>query len=107
MENLYDLEADVKKSPNRIGDDWRKPLVPVLHDWLSALKPLGPDRQAAGLLAADRLLAVFGNIRESGLSVGDGQFGRPDSSSPAQAELRSKLEDLGAVIGQNETDDNL
>ncbi len=107
MENLYDLEADVKKSPNRIGDDWRKPLVPVLHDWLSALKPLGPDRQAAGLLAADRLLAVFGNIREGGLSVGDGQFGRPDSSSPAQAELRSKLEDLGAVIGQNETDDNL
>jgi hypothetical protein len=107
MENLYDLEADLKKSPNRIGDDWRKPLVPLLQDWLSALKPVGPDRQAAGLLAADRLLAVFGNIREGGLSVGDGQFGRPDSSSPAQAELRSKLQDLGAVIGQNETDDNL
>jgi hypothetical protein len=107
IRNLYVLLSDLKKSSNPTDDDWRKPLVPVLHDWLNALKPLGPDRHAAGLLAADRLLAVFGSIREGGLSVGDGQFGRPDSSSPAQAELRSQLEELGAVIGQNEMDGDL
>jgi hypothetical protein len=97
-------EADLKKFPGPTGNDWREPLVPVLRDWLNALKPLGPDRQAAGLLAADRLLTVFGGIWEGGLGVSDGQFGRPDSSSPAQAKLRSELGDLGAVIEQNEED---
>jgi hypothetical protein len=125
MEKLYDLDltvsqlqakrfseacahdctqADLDKIPNPAGDDWRKPLVPTLRDWLNAVKPLGPNRQAAGLIAADRLLTAFGSITESGLQ---GQFGRPDSSSPDQAELRGELEDLGAVIGPNETDGRL
>jgi len=126
MEKLYDLDvtvsqlqtkrfaeicgngcatdADLEKFPAPTGDDWRKPLVPTLRDWLNALKPLGPDRQAAGVLAADRVLTVFGGIVEGGLKASEGQFGRPDSSSPAQAELRSELEGLGAVIGESETD---
>lgn len=126
MEKLYDLDvtvsqlqakrfaeicgngcpgdADLEKFPSPAGDDWRKPLVPVLRDWLNALKQLGPDKQAAGVLAADRLLTVFGSIMEGGRKASEGQFGRGDSISPAQAELRSALEGLGAVIGPNETD---
>jgi hypothetical protein len=126
MEKLYDLDAavsqlqarrfaeicgngcatdaDLEKFPAPTGEDWRKPLVPTLRDWLNALKPLGPDRQAAGLLAADRVLTVFGDIMEGGLKASEGQFGRGDSISPAQAELRSELEALGAVIGPSETD---
>lgn len=122
MEKLYDLDltvsqqqtkrfseacahdctqGDLDKVPNPTGDDWRKPLAPTLRDWLSAVRPLGPNRQAAGLIAADRLLTAFGSITESGLQ---GQFGRGDSISPEQAELRAQLEGLGAVIAQSETD---
>ncbi len=97
-------DADLQKFPASTGEDWRKPLVPTLRDWLNALKPLGPDRQASGLLAADRVLTVFGGIMDGGLNVSEGQFGRGDSISPAKAELRSGLEALGAVIGPSETD---
>jgi hypothetical protein len=100
-------EADLEKLPSPAGDDWRKPLVPVLRDWLNALKRLGPDKETAGLIAADRLLTVFGSIMEGGLKVSAGQFGRGDSISPEQAELRAQLEGLGAVIGPNETDSRL
>jgi len=125
LENLYDIDRtvsqvqakrfseacahdctqdDLDKIPNPSGDNWRRPLVPTLRDWLSAVKALEPDRQAAGLIAADRLLTAFGSIMESGRQ---GQFGRADSSSPDQAELRSELQGLGAVIGPNETSANL
>jgi hypothetical protein len=123
MEKLYDLdttvsqlqskrfseacahdctEAEIEKIPSPAGDDWRKPLVPTLRDWLNAVKPLEPNRQAAGLVAADRLLTAFGSIAEGGLQMREGQFGLPDSSSPEKAELRSELEGLGAVIAPNE-----
>jgi hypothetical protein len=123
MEKLYDLdttvsqlqskrfseacahdctEAEIEKISSPAGDDWRKPLVPTLRDWLNAVKPLRPNRQAAGLIAADRLLTAFGSIAEGGLQMREGQFGLPDSSSPEKAELRSELEGLGAVIALNE-----
>ncbi len=126
MEKLYDLdttvsqlqskrfaeicgsncsEADLNKLPDPAGDEWRKPLVPTLRDWLNALKPLSPDRQAAGLLAADRLLTVFQGVMESGPKASEGQFGRDGSTSPEEAELRSQLESLGAVIGENKPGD--
>jgi hypothetical protein len=101
MEKLYDL---LKKFPAPAGDEWRKPLLPTLRDWLSAVKQLGPNRQAAGLIAADRLLTTFGSITESEFQS---LFGQPDSSSPEQAELRAQLEGLGAVIGPSETDGSL
>jgi hypothetical protein len=123
MEKLYDLEvtvselqakrfseacahdcteAEIEKISSPAGDDWRKPLVPTLRDWLNAVKPLEPNRQAAGLVAADRLLTAFGSIAEGGPQMREGQFGLPDSSSPEKAELRSELEGLGAVIAPNE-----
>jgi hypothetical protein len=126
MEKLYDLDvtvsdlqekrfteicgqsctdADLEKFTDPAGDEWSKPLVPVLRDWLSALKSLGPEKQAAGLLAADRLLTVFEGIREGGLKARDGHFGQDGSVSPAEAELRAELESLGAVIGENEPGD--
>lgn len=95
-------EEEIKKIPSPAGDDWRNPLVPTLRDWLNAVKPLEPNRQAAGLIAADRLLTAFGSIAEGGLQMSEGQFGIPDSSSPEKAELRSELEGLGAVIAPNE-----
>jgi hypothetical protein len=129
MEKLYDLDvtvsqlqakrfaeicgngcptdADLEKFPAPASDDWRKPLVPTLRDWLNAVKPLRPDRQAAGLISADRLLTVFGRTIEGVLNAIEGQFGRGDSISPEQAELRAQLEGLGAVIGPNETDGRL
>jgi hypothetical protein len=95
-------ETEIEKISSPAGDDWRKPLVPTLRDWLNAAKPLEPNRQAAGLIAADRLLTAFGSIAEGGLQMREGQFGLPDSSSPEKAELRSELEGLGAVIAPNE-----
>jgi hypothetical protein len=126
MENLYDLDvtvsdvqekrfteicgqnctdADLRKFTDPAGDEWSKPLVPVLRDWLGALKSLGPEKQAAGLLAADRLLTAFESIREGGPKVSEGHFGVDGSVSPAEAELRSELEGLGAVIGENQPGD--
>ena len=126
MEKLYDLDvtvsdlqekrftevcgqnctdADLEKFTDPAGDEWSKPLVPVLRDWLGALKSLGPEKQAAGLLAADRLLRAFESIREGGPKVSEGHFGVDGSVSPAEAELRSQLESHGAVIGENNPED--
>jgi hypothetical protein len=65
---------------------WPQLLVPVLQDWLDAIKSLPPVRQAAGLYAADRLLAATYDIDASPL--GD----------PKKPELRLALEKLGATF---------
>ncbi len=97
IEKLYDV---LQKSLAVVSDEDRKSLVPTLRDWLNAVKQLGPDKQAAGLIAADRVLTAFSN-------VGNGQFGQGDSISPEDAELRAQLEGLGAVIAPSETDGRL
>jgi len=80
--------------PKPVGKEWREPLVPVLHDWLEALKQVGPDRRAAGLLAADSLLTAFAGIRGR---LGE-PFGTEDLSTDAETELRSRLQKLGATF---------
>ena len=108
MEKLYELDVTVSDDlyrqfekmcevkcpevyPRTTGNEWREPLVPVLHDWLEALKPLAPDRRAAGLFAADRLLSAF-----EGVGQQDGPFGMNESKTSPATELRSELESLGA-----------
>lgn len=123
MEKLYDLDItvsefqgarfaqacahdctdeDIQKIPGPAGDDWRKPLVPTLRDWLNAVKPLDPNRRAAGLIAADRLLTVFGGIGEAGPLMREGRFGQPDSANPEKVDLKAELEGLGAVLAPDE-----
>jgi hypothetical protein len=108
MEELYELDIKVSDdlirqfekmcevkcpevSPKTAGNEWREPLVPVLRDWLEALKPLAPDRRAAGLFAADRLLGAFEGVPQQG-----GAFGMNETKTSSATELRSELESLGA-----------
>jgi hypothetical protein len=108
MEELYELDIRVSDdligqfekmcevkcpevSPKTAGNEWREPLVPVLRDWLEALRPLAPDRRAAGLFAADCLLRAFEGVPQQG-----GAFGMAEARTSPATELRSKLESLGA-----------
>jgi hypothetical protein len=72
---------------------WQQSLVMVLREWFNAVKALAPAKHAAGLYAADRLLAVAEDIDASPL-------GRPK-----EPELRTALEKMGAVFDFDELGD--
>lgn len=74
--------------PEHIG--WLESLVPALRDWFTALKTLKPAQRAAGLFAADRLVAA---VQE----VDGAPLGHPNKPHP-----RSELQQLGAVFKMNE-----
>ena len=110
MEDLYKVDASLAERlqaeaeeickthcvpeamPKPTGSDWREPLVPLLQDWFKALKVEDAGHRAAGLLAADSLLAAFGSIRP-----GD-HFGTVQSSTAEQSKLRSALQAIGATF---------
>ncbi|HUA18481.1 MAG TPA: hypothetical protein VMB25_07030 [Bryobacteraceae bacterium] len=82
--NLYDAAVQgTRKTP------WRASLLPVLREWLSALKAASRSQRAAGLLAADLLLEA---AEDAGQVPGWPQ--RPGE--------RTELEDLGADFELNE-----
>ncbi|SRR6266478_1460628 len=64
--------------------------VPVLRDWLTALKSSGQTQRAAGLLAADLFLA---DVQDS-----NGGF----LGQPKEPQFRSEMEQMGAVFQLNE-----
>jgi hypothetical protein len=68
---------------------WRESLLPLLREWLAALKTAPPAQRAAGLLAADRLL-------EAAQKVVGGVPGWPE-----KPETHSELQKLGALFGMN------
>ena len=110
MENLYQVDTSLagrlqaeaeeicktrcvpEAMPKPTGNDWRQPLVPLLQDWFKALKTADAGHRAAGLLAADSLLATFGSIRP-----GD-HFGAVQSSTAEQSKLRLALQEFGATF---------
>ena len=110
MEKLYEIETSLsaslqkqveemckhdctpEKLPYPQGDDWRKPLVPLLQDWFKALKFADAGHRAAGLLAADSLLKAFESVMPRD------HFGSSQSSTAEQSKLCSQLKALGADI---------
>jgi hypothetical protein len=64
-EEAYKMNVFPQLARQPSGNTWRESLLPVLRDWLGALKALAPAERAAGLLAADRLLAAAGDIDEN------------------------------------------
>lgn len=91
MKGLYEQIFRVGDSTAQAGAGdnatWRESSLPILQDWLSALKIAPPEQRAAGLLAADRLLDAAG---EAG-----GIPGWPDSKE------QSELQKLGAAFEMN------
>lgn len=65
---------------------WAQSLAPVLQDWLNAIKPLPPAKRAAGLYAADRLVAVAEDIDSEPIG------------QPKEPELRTALEKMNATF---------
>ena len=112
MQSLYDLDVQTANGlqnrlakmcevrcpetqtrlPQPSGDDWRKPLVPVLQDWFAALKNADSAHRAAGLVAADFLLKAFGSVGPFG------HLGGIKQSKPADDRLRADLEQVGATF---------
>jgi hypothetical protein len=100
MESLYEqvfrTSASSEQAHQPGAANWQQSVVPVLRDWLAALKPLASEQQAAGLFAADLLLSNTYDI--DGAPVG----------APKNSALRSELQELGAVFQPDElsgTDD--
>jgi hypothetical protein len=89
-EEVFQTSAYAKNAhqPEHVG--WLESLVPALRDWFTALKTLKPAQRAAGLFAADRLVAAVQDV--------DGDpLGHPKKPHP-----RSELQELGAVFEMNE-----
>jgi hypothetical protein len=93
FEDLYDQvsrsgssEEEAKRPENA---KWRESLLPLLREWLAALKTAPPAQRAAGLLASDRLVEAAQNV------VG----GVP--GWPEKPEKTSELQKLGAVFEMN------
>jgi len=82
-EEVFRASASPEQAQEPENMKWQQSLVPVLRDWLKALRTLTPTQRAAGLYAADRLLATAGGI---------------DGNPLDRPKLRSALEDLGAVF---------
>jgi hypothetical protein len=100
MENLYGQVFRAGASPEQAHQPgsaaWQQSFVPVLRDWLAAVKALPSEQQAAGFFAADLLLSNAYDI--DGAPVG----------APKNFALRSDLQELGAVFQPEElsgTDD--
>jgi hypothetical protein len=97
MEKVYDevcsantsSRADWPSSPY-----WHETLVPLLRDWIKSLKTLPSAQRAAGLFAADRLLAAAGDIS------------RDELRDPNRTETRSELQELGAEFEFSEIDNS-
>jgi len=83
-EVLFRASAFPEKAQQPEETKWRDSMVPLLRHWLNAVKTLAPTQRAAGLYAADRLLAAAGD-------VDGGVLGEEDNP-----ELRSVLEKIGA-----------
>jgi len=83
-EEVFRASASPELAQQPENMKWRESLVPVVRDWLNAVKSLAPTQRAAGLYAADRLLAAAGD-------VDGGVLGGQDNP-----ELRSVLEKIGA-----------
>lgn len=81
---LFRASASPEKAQQPEETKWRESMVPLLRDWLNAVKTLAPTQRAAGLYAADRLLAAAGDVN-------GGVLGEQDNP-----ELRSVLEKIGA-----------
>jgi hypothetical protein len=79
-------EEEAKRPENA---KWRESLLPLLREWLAALKTAPSAQRAAGLLACDRLL-------EAAQQVGGGVPGWPE-----KPEKPSELQKLGAVFEMN------
>ena len=93
FEDLYEQvfragvsEEEAKRPENA---KWRESLLPLLREWLAALKTTPPSQRAAGLVAADRLV-------EAAQKVVGGVPGWPE-----KPERPSELQKLGAVFELN------
>ena len=84
MSRSFRLIAEEEaKRPENVK--WRESFLPLLGEWLAALKTAPPSQRAAGLLAADHLLEA---AQEAG-------------RTPGWPEKSSALEKLGAVFALN------
>jgi hypothetical protein len=84
---FYEQAAQAVAKPPATEDKQREELLlSLLQEWIDAIGPLPSARRAAGLLAADRLLAVS-----------DWRLAKP----PEKSEQRSQLQLLGAVFQAN------
>lgn len=89
-EEIFQASASAENAhqPEHLG--WLESLAPVLRDWLTALKTLQPAQRAAGLVAADLMVAA-------GQYVDGAPLGLPKKLHP-----RAELQQLGAVFERND-----
>jgi len=88
-ETLIRASASSEQAQQPENAKLRDSVVPLLRDWLNAVKTLTPVRHAAGLYVADRLFVAA-------IDLANVAIGWPELRDEDKPELRSVLQGMGA-----------